>query len=615
MTRRSQTLRRHGLRVAVPLLAVALLAAACSSGPVATGHKARATPGKVVAGGTATYALQPTDTFNWIFPYENSTGEEPWVLSTDQNMWLPLYFEGSGSQPTINQALSMAYPPSFSNHDRTVTIRLKHFLWSDGKPVTTRDVQFAINLLKAGKDKVATYVPGDFPDNVASIDYVSPTEFVLHMKKSYSQQWLLDDELVQIFPMPQQAWDRESPSGPVGNYDLTTAGATKVFNFLYDQSKELSTYASNPLWKVVDGAWTVTSYSAATGRTVLTARKSYRGPERPHLDRVVLETFTSDTAEVDALRNGSLDYGYIPYSDLGLKSYFASHGYTVAPWNTDYFQDGEIGYTGSYGKFMKQLYIRQALQHLVDEPLYLKTTLHGIGQLTYGPAPNIAGDVWASPQEKTDPYPYSTKAASTLLASHGWQRGPSGYMTCRRAGTASNDCGQGIAQGTVLRLLMNYTTGSASLAAQSQAFQTAARQAGVDIVLAPESANTMFSIDGVCPSSPPCNFAIAIYPLWFQNYGDMSILPIGDAEYGAGNYFGGGYYSATYQKLLNAAITHSGLSYIYAAENYLSRNVASLWFPTGDNQISVVSNKLHGWQPQQVFGDWLQSRWYFTKSG
>lgn len=62
-------------------------------------------------------------------------------------------------------------------------------------------------------------------------------------------------------------------------------------------------------------------------------------------------------------------------------------------------------------------------------------------------------------------------------------------------------------------------------------------------------------------------------------------------------------------------MTHSGITSIYAAEDYLSRNVASLWFPTDDNQISVVSNKLHGWRPQQVFGNWLQSRWYFTKTG
>jgi hypothetical protein len=32
-----------------------------------------------------------------------------------------------------------------------------------------------------------------------------------------------------------------------------------------------------------------------------------------------------------------------------------------------------------------------------------------------------------------------------------------------------------------------------------------------------------------------------------------------------------------------------------------------------DNQISVVKDTLHGWQPQQVFANELPENWYFTK--
>lgn len=573
---------------------------------------AAAKQAKRVTGGTATYALQATDSFSWMLPYENSANEEPWELSTDEGMWRPLYFEGQGDRPVINTKLSLAYPPVYSDHDTTITIRLKHFRWSDGEPVTTSDVRFALELYKAGEDQIASYVPGEFPDNVTSIDYVSPTELVLHLNRSYSSQWYTDNQLVNIIPFPRQEWDRESLTGPVGHYASTPAGAKKVFTFLYDQSEELSTYATNSLWQVVDGPWHLTSYNPTTGTTELTVNKAYSGPEKPHLDHVILDTFTSDTAEVDALRTGTIDYGWIPYSDLGLTHYFESNGFTVLPWTTDYFQNAELGYTGPYGKFVRQLYIRQALQHLVNEPLYLKTTLHGIGQISYGPAPNIPGDVWASAEEKTDPDPYSISAAKTLLASHGWRRGTGGYVTCQRPGTGSGECGAGISAGTQLTLLMNDTTGNASVLAQAEAFATAAKQAGIDIRLAPESATTMYSIDGVCPSSPPCNFGIALYPLWFENYGDMSIYPTDGFEFGKGEFFGGGYYSPTYEHLLKLAQTHSGVKYLYATEDYLSRNIAALWFPTGDNQISVVKDTLKGWRPQQVFGDWRASRWYFV---
>ncbi len=588
-------------------LSLALVLAACGSSTSAAKPRA-----KVLTGGTATYALQATDSFSWMLPFENSANQEPWQLATDEGMWRPLYFGGQGGRPVINPKLSLAYPPVYSNHDTTVTIRLKHYLWSDGTPVTTADIRFFFELYKAGKSNIGTYVPGEIPDNIRSVDYVSPTVFILHLDRSYSQQWYTDNQLTEIFPLPAQAWDKTSAGSKTGNYAATPAGAKKVFQFLYGQSEKLSTYATNPLWQVVDGPWHLTGYEPTTGRTVLSVNRHYSGPEKPHLDHVVLATFTSDTAEVDQLRSGTIDYGWIPYSDLGMRHYFTTHGYTVAPWAPDYFQSAEFGYTSPrYGPLVRQLYIRQALQHLVNQPLYLKTTLHGIGQLTYGPAPNIPGDVWASAQERTNPDPYSIGAAKALLGAHGWRASPNGYVACERPGTGPNECGAGIAQGRALSLYMNYTTGNAGVQAQAEAFQTAAKAAGVDIVLGPASATTMFSVDGVCPPGP-CNFAIALYPLWFTDYGDMSILPTGGSQFGKGNYFGGGYYSPTFERLLAQAHTQTGLRYVYATEDYLSRQVAALWFPTGDNQISVVKRTLRGWAPQNPFGNWRASRWYFV---
>ncbi len=55
----------------------------------------------------------------------------------------------------------------------------------------------------------------------------------------------------------------------------------------------------------------------------------------------------------------------------------------------------------------------------------------------------------------------------------------------------------------------------------------------------------------------------------------------------------------------------SGLAPLYAYQNYISRQVAALWFPTWANQISVVKSTLHGWQPQQTFGFPEWSNWYY----
>jgi peptide/nickel transport system substrate-binding protein len=601
-------------RAAVNLVLAGLVLAACGTSTSAAAPSSSRS--HAISGGTATYALQATDAFSWILPYENSANEEPFELSTDEGLYRPLYFEGQGGRPIINDALSLAYPPVYSDGDRTVTIRLRSYRWSDGDPVTTRDIEFALNLYRAGESDIGTYVPGEFPDNVESVDYPSPTEFVLHLKQAYSQQWYTDNQLVDIVPLPQQVWDKTSPAGRVGNYDLTASGAARVFHYLYGQSEILSTYATNPLWKVVDGPWTLTSYSAATGRTVLTRNPAYFGPDKPHLENVVLDTFTSDTAEVDALLDGDIDYGYIPYSDIGLEHTLVSRGYTIAPWAPDYEESVEIGYTSPvYGPLVRQLYIRQALQHLVNEELYLRTTLHGIGQLTYGPVPNIPGSPFVSPEERHDPDPYSVTAARRLLTEHGWALGSSGIMVCRHPGTSTSECGKGIASGRTLTLLMDYTSTSlVALSAQAEAFQTAARSAGIEIDLDQQSATEMYSDDGVCPSAGPCNYALALYPLWFTNYGDLAILPTLGQEFGPGNYYGGGFSSKVVDSLITEAHLHSGLSHLFALEDYVSRDIAALWWPTGDNQISVIRDTLRGWSPQSPFGNPRPSRWYFVRS-
>jgi peptide/nickel transport system substrate-binding protein len=588
-----------------------LLAAGCVS---TSGSHGSQPAGRPVNGGTATFALPVGEDFSWIFPIENQANNEPWDLDVETASWRPLYFEGEGNKPVVNPALSIAYPPVWSDHDQTVTVRLKTgYRWSDGKPVTTRDVEFFLNLERANKTQDSWYTPGSLPDDVKSVSYLGPYEFVMHLTRPYSQQWFDQNQLTWIIPLPQHAWDKTSLTGKVGNYDTTAAGAKAVFSFLYKQSSEVSTYATNPLWQVVDGPWRIAGYDATTFQTTLVPNRQYTGPVKPHLSKFVIESFPGDTAEVDQLRSGQLTYGYLPFSDYGLRGYLEGHGYTIAPWAPDYVQWAELGYTSPvYGPLVKQLYIRQALQHLVNQPLYMNTLFHGLGQYTYGPVANLPGSPDISPQEKTDPDPYSVSAARSLLTAHGWTPGPGGFMTCNRPGAGPANCGAGIAKGRTLAFRMMFSTGSPTLLAEVQAYQTAAKSAGIQITLDPQTETTMFSIGGVCPPGP-CNWGILIYSSWMWNYGGGQVYPTSEGEFDTGNYWGGGYSSPAADRLIHAAQQKTGLQYLYAEENYLSRQVAALWFPTVDNEISVVKDSLHGWQPQQVFANPMPENWYYTR--
>ena len=123
-------------------------------------------------------------------------------------MWPPL-FNVSGSSPTINFAQSLGDQPVYSDNDKVVTLTIKPWKWSDGTPVTTRDLMFWINILKANKSQWAAYSPGQFPDNVTSMKVLSSTKLQMNLNKSYAPTFFTNDELSQITPIPQHVYGQD----------------------------------------------------------------------------------------------------------------------------------------------------------------------------------------------------------------------------------------------------------------------------------------------------------------------------------------------------------------------------------------------------------------------
>ncbi len=589
--------------------------AACGLGAGVTSGVAAAGP-KHASGGTASYALAVGEAFTWILPLENETAYEDWDSNIEGGMWLPLYFAGTGSKPGIDDKLSIGDPPVYSDGDTTVTVSLKSgFTWSTGAKVTSADVKFYFQLLEAGKKKLGNYLPGLMPDNVKSISYPSSSSFVLHLVRAYNPTWFTGNQLTWIYPLPVQAWDRTCATCPDGSAASTQTGAKKVFTFLFSQAKERNVYATNPLWKTVDGPWVVSGYDQVTHTASFNANPHYTGPTKPRLAGYKVYSYTTETAEIDALRSGTLTFGYLPPSSLGEESYFKSHGFAIKPWPVFYNEVVELGYTSTtWGPLVKQLYIRQALQHLINEKLYIEKTMGGFGIPDYGPVADYPGSSYVSPGIRKDPYPYDPQASVKLLTSHGWAKGADGVETCKRSGTGKSDCGAGIKKGEKLSLSFMYATGTTSFLEEVEAFQTAARDVGIDVALNGQTETTMFSIGGVCPTTPPCKYGLLAYAGFMWDYGQYQLVPSGTNEWGKGNFWGGGYYTAKAQRLITAASTKAGLTSLYADEDYLSKDLASLWWPLADYEVVVVKKTLSGWQHLNPYANYNPQTWYFTSS-
>ncbi|MDA8290863.1 MAG: ABC transporter substrate-binding protein [Actinomycetota bacterium] len=592
--------------------AIAGLSLAAASAPASASASALVQRHSSGASGTATYAEQPGATPNYIFPM--LTGAYYSVANIEQFERLSfrsLYWIGNDGKPVLDPSLSLAYPPTFSAGNTVVDIKLRNYNWSDGTPVSARDVALWINLLEANKTSFAAYVPGEFPDNLKSYKVTGPKSIQLTLTGPVNPTWFTYDQLSQITPLPQQAWDRTSATGAIGNYDETTAGAVKVFDFLTAQSKDIATYGSNPLWQTVDGPWKLKQYQS-DGYVEFKANPSYSGPVKPKLEYFVEEPFTTDTAELDVLRSGSsIDYGYLPAEDAAQASAVNSGGYKTSVWNSwgiDFFVFNFDN--PKTGPIVAQPYVRQAMQSLVDQSAYIKGPLHGYGHTDYGPVPTEPS-TFATSYEEKGPWRYDPATAMRLLKSHGWDVKPGGTTACARPGTGPSECGAGITKGEQLAFNLAYASGNVVTSEEMQALKSNWSAAGITVNLSTAPFDTIIADAAPCKSSQSsCSWQMA-------NWGGgwtfgVDPYPTGDQLFasGSGSNFSN-YDSPTANKLIGATV--HGSASLSAYENYLANQVPVIWMPQAAYQISEISTKLHGALPQSPIESLTPEDWTLSK--
>jgi peptide/nickel transport system substrate-binding protein len=601
--------RRTRFLAAASVISCAALLAACSSG----GSSGTAAQTRV-NGGTATVALTPGDQFDYILPLlddEDATGAN--IEYSEYLMWRPLYWFGGANSVGLDAKYSLADPATVTTSagHTTATIQLKPYRWSDGKPVTSRDVQFWFNVLSANKANWWGYTPGEFPDNVSSFKVLSPSRFSITFKGDFSSAWLYN-ELGQLIPIPQHAWDKESATGPVGNYDLTPAGARSVYAFLAQQNKVLSTYATNPLWQVVDGPFRISAYAASTGDATYVRNTHYSGPASGSIHALRVDSYTSDSAEFDALLSaGGIDYGYLPFNDAAQVSRVKSDGYSVQAWPAWGITYMSMNFASpQVGAIFDQLYVRQAMQHLINQAGYISSFLQGYGNPTYGPVPLVPSSKFVSSAEKQNPYPYNPPAAESLLRAHGWHIVPNGADVCTRPGTAADDCGANVPAGAKLSFSLQYSTGTQGVTEEVAAMQSAFSQAGIQLSLSSSSFDTVVGNDVPCSKSG-C-WQLNYYGQgWFFDPGYND--PDGSVLFASGGADNGGSYTNPTADSDMSKLTSGGYPALYDYENYLAKQLPVLWMPQFDQQISAVSSKLKGVFPQDPDGNIYPENWYFVK--
>jgi peptide/nickel transport system substrate-binding protein len=625
---------RPGVKIAIVTAVAATALAACAkstpTAPVSYGPGGSfgTVPGASTTSahpGTITIAEPPSTAPTWILPVVTSAANSVFNdYSFDYLMWRPLYWFYNGVNPVQTPAMSLANDPVWTNGDKTATLTLKSgYKWSNGDPLTSKDVLFWYDLMVAAvKEDPANwagYTPGlGMPDQVKSVTAPNSKTVVFTMKTAVNPTWFWQDYIASIQPMPSAVWSKDSATGPIINFTVP-ANATKIYNYLSKQSTSVTTYATNPLWKVIDGPYTLTSFNNTTGAYTMSPNPSYGGPHATaaKVSKISLVPFTSDTAEFDAVKSGSVDVGYEPQTDVAQTKSVEASGYVVygyPDFGFNYIAYNFADTTGSFNKIIGQLYVRQAIAHLEDEAGYIKAFFGGAGSPGYGTIPVYPRSPYTPVDATSDPYPYSISSAISLLKSHGWTINTSGTDTCAKPGTASDECGAGIAKGTPLSFNLIYSTSPAIIGLQCTALASAAAKAGITMHLTTSNFDYMITnYNNPAPTGKP-----NIDKWAMEDFGGFSISTYpttnGIFNYPSGDNIGS-YSNAEANKLITASVTSPSVDAVKAESSYLTKVQPGLFEPNVD-LIEVWKKDLSG--PPSSFASLTQYQltpeyWYFIK--
>jgi peptide/nickel transport system substrate-binding protein len=599
MMRKFSRLKAAGVALAV---VSALTLSACSG---SSSGSSSASSGTQESKDTVTMAFR---TPNWILPISAPGFTQGENSIFGMALYRPLYSYdlNSDAEYSIYDTKSLGETPKFSDDGLTITITLKDATWSDGEAITTRDIEFWWNLVTNNKDKWASYREGSFPDNITDFTIVDDKTFSLTTDKKYSPSWFVDNQLNKISVMPQHVWDKTSLDGDVGDYDRDSAGAVKVFDFLTEQSKDLSTYATNDLWKVVSGPRTIASY-VPDGQVELVPNENYWGTDKPKIKKLILKPFTGDDAEFNVLRAGDIDYGYIPATNVSQVDYMKQQGYTVAPWygwSITYMPFNFANPTS--GPIFAQKYIRQAMQMLIDQETLSEKVWGGMASPTCGPVPMSSDDLGTT---NGCAYSFDPDGAKQLLEEHGWQVNPDGVTVCEAPGTGDGQCGEGIAEGAKLEFKLISQSGFT--ATTNMMAQIKSEMSKVGIVIDIQEVPDSVSASQKCEEGQECTWDLSFFgsqgSWYYPVYASGERLFATDAPVNLGSYS-----NSEADKLIEATQFSSDDSAMKEYNDFLAEDLPVLWMPNPVYQISAYKTGLTGIEPQDPMNLMYPEDWSWS---
>lgn len=508
---------------------------------------------------TIVMALGPLATINWYLPIRPIQYNSALDGTAAGLMFKGLLHIGSTGKIQFSRSIAKSVHWNAQGTVYTVTLH-KKWHWSNGTPVTAQDVLFTWHIIKAASSKTAPAPwpfagvnAGGVPQLIQSVTAKGSHQFVVTLKKPANQIWFEYNGLTDFLPLPAKAWDKYPTNM---KKELTYLGKN----------------GGNPKFlTLVDGPFKLTSAVHDVGWT-FTKNNNYDG-HKPAYKKLVLQYETSDSAEFNALKTGSIQVGFLPASMYASRKQL-THDHIMATYGFTFVRNFVNYKSPKVGSLLKQLAVRQAMEYGIDQKGIIRSLYNGNGTYGTNPVPSHP-PVFLDPKLKNPLYPFNIKKGIQVLHKAGFHR-IGGVMTN--------------AKGQKLQFTMQYPSGGTTTAALVQLMQRDWGKEGIKISLQPVPFATMLQYH-----HQPTKWELQADIGWV--YGGT--YPTGGGLFsstGGFNFYG--YKNSTMNKLVTLTqkpypTKKQSMQALYNYEVFAAKHLPVLFMPQ-EAGFRVYENTIHG---------------------
>lgn len=269
--------------------------------------------------------------------------------------------------------------------------------WSDGQPITAKDVAWTFN--KIMTDKAAAAANGNFVTNFDTVTAVDDGDVAIKTKTPQVTMLALDVPIV-----PEHVWSKVTDVGKYENLQYPVVGS---------------------------GPFTLTNFTQGQSVT-LKANPAYYG-QKPAYDQLEFRHYDNVDAAVQGLKNGDVDVvsNLTPAQFSALQS---TPNVTVVKSRQGRQNDLLVNYqaqtnthqpVGDANPVLKDPKVRQAIAQSVDVKTLVDKAYGGLAEPGSGYVPAVFAEYHWSPDASQE-QKFDLTAAAKLLDDAGYAKGPDG---------------------------------------------------------------------------------------------------------------------------------------------------------------------------------------------